>query len=259
MKNKKIIKLPELTLIFPAYNEAGNVEEAVKQAQRVLPKIAEKFEIIIVNDGSTDLTLQIAKRLAQKDKNLKILNQRNKGYGGAIKSGFRKAKFDWIFFTDCDLQFDLEELEKFVPYHKDNELILGFRKNRAEGKKRRILANLLKIWNYVLLGFPKKIKDIDCAFKLFNKNVLKTVEPLISDGALISTEFLIKAHNSGFRYTQIGVKHYKRHSGVPTGSSIKVILRAILDTFILMYNLRRGNLNYKISSVKTTKFASILR
>lgn len=258
MKNKTI-KLPELSLVFPAYNEAGNVEEAVKQAQRVLPKIAKEYEIIVVNDGSKDLTLQIAKRLALKDKHIKIVNQKNKGYGGAIKSGFRKAKYDWIFFTDCDLQFDLEELEKFIPFHKDYELILGYRIKRAEGKNRKVLANLLKIWNSVLLGFPKDIKDIDCAFKLFNKNVLKSVEPLISDGALVSTEFLLKAYYAGFKYTQIGVHHFKRHSGTPTGSNLKVIFKAVVDTFILKYQLRNMAVKTEISSVKTPKIASILR
>lgn len=248
---KKIThKLPELSLIYPAYNEAGNIEEAIRQAQKVLPKIAKKFEIIVVNDGSKDLTLQIVKRIAEKDKNITVVNQRNKGYGGAIKSGFKKAKYEWLFFTDSDLQFDLEEIENFVPYHEDYQLILGFRKNRAEGKKRKLLADMLKIWNYTILGFPREIKDIDCAFKLFNQKVLKTIQPINSNGAMVSTEFLLKAHLAGFKYKQIGVTHYQRNIGNPTGSNLKVIFKAVIDTFSLKKQILTSDFISNLKEIK---------
>src|SRR3989344_1546794 len=107
-------KLSELSVFFPAYNEAGNIEEMVKQALTVLPCVAEKFEIIVVNDGSKDSTLQIAKRLTRKYRPVRVVSQTNQGYGGALKLGFKSAKFDWIFYSDADLQFDLSELKKFI-------------------------------------------------------------------------------------------------------------------------------------------------
>lgn len=249
-------KLPELSVFFPAYNEAGNIEKVIKQAYLVLPLVAKKYEVIIINDGSKDNTKQIVQRLQKKYKNLKLVNQRNKGYGGALKRGFKESKYQWIFFTDSDLQFNMEELEKFISHTANNDLIIGYRLNRAEGWKRHILAKMLKLWNRVILNFPREIKDIDCAFKLIKKDVLKKIEPLISDGAMVSTEMLLKADRSGFRFQQIGVNHYQRTIGNPTGNNKKVIAKAVTDTFKLKLSLMKQKLsfttNYRIDfSLKT--------
>ncbi len=251
---KKQLKLPSLSLFFPAYNEAGNIEEAVRQALAVLPLVAKKYEIIVINDGSQDATGPIVERLANHYKTVRLVNQRNKGYGGALKRGFKEAKYDWIFFTDSDLQFNLQELKKLVQVAvaQDLHMVLGYRTNRAEGLKRALLARALKIWNRVLLGFPRKIKDIDCAFKLIRKDVIHTIEPLFSDGAMVSTELLLKAHQAQIDYAQVGVKHYKRQHGKPTGNSISVIFTAVRDTLLLKKSLTAS----KISSygLQTAQF-----
>jgi glycosyltransferase involved in cell wall biosynthesis len=252
----KIKKLPELSVFFPAYNEAGNIEEVIKQALFILPKIANKFEILIINDGSTDSTLQISKRLAKKFQSVRVISQENKGYGGALKKGFKEARFEWVFFTDSDLQFDISEITKFVKHVDSNDLIIGFRLERAEGWKRHLLASALKFWNRLMLGFPREINDIDCAFKLIHKKVLSEVEPLFSDGAMVSTELLLKAYRANFRFAQVGVKHYQRFIGKPTGSNTKVIAKAVVDTFYLQSQLfrqdvslwlARGNLPTRVS------------
>lgn len=235
--SKNIKKLTSISLFFPAYNEEANIVAATQQALEVLPQIATEFEIIIINDGSTDNTRKFALELEKKYKQVRLVSQRNKGYGGALKRGFKESKLDWVFFTDSDLQFDLQELKKFVKKAHKNDFVLGFRKNRAEGIKRFMLAKALKIWNRILLGFPAEIKDIDCAFKLIRKEVIRTIEPLFSDGAMISTEMLLKMYNHGFEFEQIGVKHYERQFGNPTGSNFKVILLAVRDTFILRVKL----------------------
>lgn len=226
-------KLPELSVFMPAYNEAANIEEAVKQVLAVAPRVAKKFEVIVVNDGSKDCTYQIAKRLASKHKQVRVVTQKNRGYGGALKRGFKTAKYEWVFFTDSDLQFDMEELASLVEFTDDYELILGYRKNRAEGKKRALIAKALKVWNKVFLNFPLRIKDIDCAFKLIHKRVLTQVGEIYSDGAMVSTELLLKAYRSGVTFKQVGVTHYKRRAGSPTGNNFKVIMKAVRDTFTL--------------------------
>jgi glycosyltransferase involved in cell wall biosynthesis len=246
--SKQINKLSSLSIFFPAYNEAGNIQEAVKQALKVAPDVARKYEVLIVNDGSTDATLSIAKRLAKRYKSVRVINQRNKGYGGALKRGFKEAKFDWIFFTDIDLQFDIMELKKFIKYIQHNQLVIGFRLNRAEGFKRYLLAKLLKLWNIILLGFPRSITDIDCAFKLIHKTVLLKTQPLISDGTMISSELLLKAYMADFNIKQIGVRHYQRFIGSPTGSNLKVIIKAVRDTFILKVCLFKQRLSKKMAN-----------
>ncbi|NCN50883.1 MAG: glycosyltransferase family 2 protein [Candidatus Pacebacteria bacterium] len=235
MKNKQL--LPSLSLFYPAYNEAGNIEEAVKQALQVLPTVAKKFEIIVINDGSKDATLTISKRLAKRYAPVRVITQKNRGYGGALKRGFKTAKYEWIFFTDSDLQFDLSELQRFIPHTRNNKIVIGYRKQRAEGKNRQMLATMLKIWSKVILGFPSGVKDIDCAFKLIHKSVLNTVGELKSDGAMVSTEFLLKTHLAGFTIKQLGVTHQLRMHGTQTGNNPMVIAKAIKDTFVLKQSL----------------------
>jgi glycosyltransferase involved in cell wall biosynthesis len=243
MKKATTGKLSSLSLFFPAYNEEANITSAVIRALRVLPTVAEEFEVIIINDGSTDHTRAIANELARKYRQVRVIHQRNKGYGGAVKRGFKEVRYDWVFFTDSDLQFDLDELSKLVDHANDSQVILGYRQNRAEGLRRSLLASALKVWNWLLLGFPQNIKDIDCAFKLIRKEVVRTIEPLFSNGAMVSTELLLKIHAAGFTYTQVGVSHYPRLYGSSTGSNLRVILKAVVDTFILRRQIAEGRLN----------------
>ena len=238
-------KLNSLSIFLPAYNEAANISEAIYQAIGVAEKISEKYEVLVINDGSQDATKFIAERVAKKEHHVRVITQRNVGYGGALKRGFEESQYEWIFFTDSDLQFDMNELQKYVKYTTQNQMILGYRKTRAEGLKRKLLANALKVWNLLLLNFPKDIKDIDCAFKLIHSQVVKTISPLHSDGAMISTELLLKATKQGFSYKQVGVKHFIRRAGNPTGSSIKVIFKAIKDTFSLRKMIRTEKKQYR--------------
>ncbi len=231
----------ELSLFFPAFNEEDNIKKSVKQALSVLPKIADKFEIIIVNDGSTDKTLKIAKQLERQYEQVRVVSQQNKGYGGALKLGFEMAKYEWIFFTDADLQFNLKEIKKLTKFCSKSQLIIGYRKNRAEGWKRQFLALALKYWNWLLLSFPLSIRDADCAFKLIKRQVIEEISPLMCDGAMISTELLLKAKMTGFEMVQVPVSHYPRKYGNPTGNNLSVIIRAIRETIALQKLLLFGH------------------
>lgn len=244
-------KLKELSIFFPLLNEEKNLITLVKQALEVLPQVADKYEIVLINDGSTDGTQEIAVLLSRTYDNVRAVYQENRGYGGAVKRGFKEAKYEWIFFSDGDLQFDLNDLRKFIPHTVSNQLVIGYRKNRAEGTLRHFLALALRIWNKILLNFPISIKDIDCAFKLINRTIIQKVGELESDGAMLSTEFLLKAHRAGFKIKQVGVNHYKRQFGVATGNNMKVILRAIKDTFVLIYVLYIKSFIKFIKSRKT--------
>lgn len=235
MRNKK---LSSLSVFFPAYNEQGNIAEAIRQALKAIPKVAKKYEIIVVNDGSTDKTKQEALKMAARYPNIvRVVSQKNKGYGGALKRGFAESRYDWIFFTDADLQFDLKEIKKLLKPAQTVDLVLGYRLKRADGRKRILLAKMLKVWNRVWFNYPLEIKDTDCAFKLIRRHVMKSIEPFISDGAMISTELILKAKYAGFVWHQVGVSHYNRLSGRPTGSNWRVIWRAVKDTVVLYQGL----------------------
>ncbi len=252
--SKPTLKLKGLSVFFPLYNEEANVEKLVAESLKVFPKVAEKFEIVLVNDGSKDKTREIAKKLEAKYPSVRLVSQRNKGYGGAVKRGFKEAKYDWVFFSDGDLQFDLNEITKFIPFAKNNDLVIGYRKVRAEGFKRKLLADTLKVWNRIFLGFPRSIRDIDCAFKLIRKEVIVAASPLVSDGAMVTTEFLLKSYRNGYKFKQIGVNHYKRQFGSSTGSNLKVIFKAVRDTFILSYLLAKESMP-KFGLTKQAKLA----
>lgn len=231
--------LKELSLFFPAYNEEGNLSQTVEKAIPVLRKVAEKFEIIIVNDGSKDKTGEVAKKLQQKYSFIRIItHDPNRGYGAALKSGFYNSKFEWIVFTDSDGQFDFSEVTKFIEKQKETgaDLVIGYYLKRAVPFY-RILGS--KVWELaVWLLFGLKVKDTDCAFKFFRKKVVEEIPKLEAErGPFISSEFLIKAKRAGFRIAEVGVHHYPRKEGAQTGSSLKVILSGLKDLLLLRQKL----------------------
>lgn len=245
-------KLSSISVFFPCYNEEDNLPKLLDQALKIVPKYAEKYEIIVINDGSTDTTENVANSYASKYSEIRVISQENQGYGGAVNTGLRAAKYDWVFFTDADLQFNLEDLSMFVQKSLEgkDDLIIGYRKNRAEGFRRSVMANGMKLWNRFWLGFPANIKDIDCAFKLIKRDVVLSTLPLQSRGNLVSTEFLLKAYKSGFKMAQIGVTHYPRQAGKSNCGGLKDVLKVITETYMLLVALRNPVISGILSSSK---------
>ena len=215
-------KLSSLSVFFPCFNEEKNIPLFIKEALDYLPQIATKFELIIVDDGSSDNTKKISEELVKKYSQVRLISHtENKGYGAALRTGLEAAKYDWVFFTDGDLQFRLKQLTAFIPYTMKHHVIIGYRENRADGKFRAFNAWLFKV--YINLLFRVGVKDIDCAFKLFHRPTLQSLH-LESTGAFTSSEILYKLKKQGEVFIQLPVKHSKRRHGSPTGNNIKVII-----------------------------------
>jgi dolichol-phosphate mannosyltransferase len=234
-------KLPELSIFFPFWNEEKNIEEVVTKAIPVAEKVADKWEILMINDGSSDQTEQIAKRLAENNKNVRLISHYpNRGYGAALIEGFTNSKYDIVVFNDGDGQFDFSEVSEFIEKISHADVVIGFRKKRNDTNlsKRLLLMNLLKIWDLILFHFY--FRDIDCGFKMFTRNAIEKLTPLRSEGAMITTEILAKAKKKKLKIKQVGVNHYPRLHGHQTGANFPVILRAILESFILWYDLHYG-------------------
>lgn len=226
------MQVDKLSVFFPAHNEENNIAATVNSALEILPKVTKEFEIIVVNDASTDNTKKIIEEIAAKNPTVKIVNiRKNLGYGLAIKTGLYSARFPLILFTDSDGQFDFGEIEKFLGKISGADLVIGFRIRRVEGIWRKLNATGWKFLNFLLFGL--NVRDIDCGFKLIKKGVLKKIPKLESDGATISAELLVKAKRYGFKISEVPVSHFRRKAGKPTGANLGVIAKAFLELFKL--------------------------
>lgn len=229
-------RLPQISIFFPCYNEEANVERTTRNAVEAAQKFADEFEIIIVNDGSKDRTAEIAERLVKEIPGVRAVhNNPNLGYGGAVARGLRESRMQWIFFTDGDGQFDMNEIEKLVELLNRCDFAVGYRIKRADSALRKLNAFC---WGALVRAlFGMKVRDIDCAFKLLPKSLIDGIE-LKSRGALISTELLARAKYRGLRIAEVGIHHYPRTAGQQTGANLKVILRAFKELFKLRKDIR---------------------
>ncbi len=226
---------PRLTFFFPAYNEEENVERTVQLAlEKIGPMVDGSLEVLIVDDGSTDRTPQLADSLAGADSRVRVHHQPNRGYGGALKAGFENARGELIGFSDGDLQFDPGEMQRLLDRLADTsrpvDAVIGFRIKRRDPFHRLFIA---KTYNTIVsVAFGLRVRDIDCAMKLFRREVFDGLR-LDADGPFLSAELLIKLRARGVRMAQVGVNHYPRAAGTNTGASFTKILRTFRDLAVL--------------------------
>src|SRR5450432_2495802 len=225
-----------LSVIFPAFNEEANIRRTVESARLVLPKLAQTWEIILVNDGSEDETSSLCDELAEQYAEVRAIHHTdNRGYGAALKSGILAARHDYIFFTDSDGQFDLQELENLVEWAGHYEIVTGYRAKRQDPPHRLINAWGWRTLVRMVLGV--KVRDIDCAFKIFQRSVFDRVQ-IRSVGAMVNTEILAQAMSFGMRIHEVKVSHFPRRYGKPSGADIHVIIKAFRELFRLWRQLR---------------------
>jgi len=233
-------KLAELSLFLPAYNEEGAIEQTINKADAILRQVAKKYEILVINDGSSDKTENIVKEIIKRNPRVRIITHSpNKGYGGALKTGLYKSRYEYVSFIDADGQFDFAEISKFLPYLKENDLVIGYRSKRADSPLRLCIARLLKLWNFVWFGFY--VKDADCGFKVIKRKVIKDIPRLSTESAITETEFLIRAKKKGFKFKEVPVNHYPRTTGQSTGGDFKIIFKAARETLKLWWVLKITN------------------
>lgn len=224
------------SLVLPAHNEAENIEPVVKHALEVLPGFFDSFEIIVVNDGSRDNTGEIIDRLASEDQQVRAIHhKKNRGYGGALTSGFEASTGDHVMFMDSDRQFNIADIARLYPFISTHEIVAGFRMMRQDELHRRVFAEIFNLVVRVLFGVH--LRDIDCAFKVFDGNLIRSLQ-LSSPGALINTEIQAKARRQGARIQQVGVRHFPRIAGEATGGNPRVIARAMKETVVLWWKMR---------------------
>jgi glycosyltransferase involved in cell wall biosynthesis len=224
-------RVPRLSYFFPAHNEEANLAGLVEEALATLPTLAETFEVIAVDDGSRDRTPVIADELAAAHPGIvrAVHHEVNLGYGAALRSGFGAARYELIAFTDGDRQFhvaDIGRLTARLAAGDAPDVVAGFRIKRADPLIRTVYAKTYRLANRIFFGL--RVTDVDCACKLFRREALDGLR-VESGGAFFSAELLIKLEAAGRSVVEVGVPHYPRTAGSPTGAKPQVILRAVRD------------------------------
>jgi len=227
-----------LSVFFPCYNEAGNIERVVARSVELLDELVADWEIIIVDDGSGDATGQIADRLAAGDQHIRVVHhERNCGYGMALRSGFAAATRPYVFYTDGDGQFDIADLRKLLERLGEADIINGYRTHRQDSLVRRLNG---ACWGWLVQRVLRfRCRDVDSAFKLYRREIFDRIE-LKSAGALIDAEILARAVREGYTITSVPVRHLPRRTGRQTGARIAVILRAFKELLVLRRDILKS-------------------
>ena len=232
-------RVPRLSYFFPAHNEEANLRPLVDEAMAALPALADEWEIVIVDDGSRDATPAMADELAASHPGLvrAVHHPTNRGYGAALRTGLGAARHELVAFTDGDRQFrvaDLGRLTSRLAEADRPDVVVGYRIRRADPLVRTVYARLYRLANRIFFGL--RVRDVDCACKLFRREALAGVRSE-SGGAFFSAELLIKLRAVGRDVAEVGVPHYPRTAGSPTGAKPSVVLRAVRDFWALRLRL----------------------
>jgi glycosyltransferase involved in cell wall biosynthesis len=217
-----------ISVVLPAHNEEAVIAATVTRCVEVLAAVAPDYEIVVVDDGSRDRTGAIADELAASNPRIRVVHNRpNRGYGGALISGFQAATKQLTFFMDADGQFDIADIARLIPYREQGyRVVLGYRKRRQDG-----FLRLMNAWGWKLLVsalFGLRVRDIDCAFKLYDTSLVRVFD-VQSEGAMVNTEMLTKLKKLGIPFVQVPVRHLPRVHGTASGANLKVIVRAFRE------------------------------
>jgi glycosyltransferase involved in cell wall biosynthesis len=216
-----------LSLCMPAFNEEEVIEDTIDAAVTVLAELVQHFEVVVVDDGSRDRTAEVIARYAARDPRVRLIRHpKNRGYGGAVTTGLKAARHDFIMFSDSDGQFSFLDLAQLLIRKEGCDIVIGYRYKRADHWVRRVNGWGWTRLIHLLLGVP--LHDLDCAFKLFPRQVIEQME-LTIDGQAINAQMMAQCVRGHLRIRQTPVRHYPRYSGVPTGAARKVIVRAFYE------------------------------
>ena len=221
-----------LSVFFPTFNEEENIATSIQNALTVLTKeltggTLAAFEVVVVDDGSTDHTRDIVRKMAMSEPRIRLVEHTaNQGHGAAIETGLRSGAYEYVFFTDADLQFDITELSAFINATTEADVVIGYRLKRQDPFMRLVNS---KVWNFLTrtcLGL--RVKDTNCAFKLFKKSVIQDIA-ITSGGAMTTIELLYHLQKRGVKILELPVTHYCRVAGSPTGAKLSTVWRALSE------------------------------
>jgi glycosyltransferase involved in cell wall biosynthesis len=239
-------KPPGLSVFFPAYNDSGTIASMVIRAVQAAAALTPDYEVIVVNDGSADATAEIADELARTYPHVRVIHHpKNRGYGGALQTGFRSATKDLIFYTDGDAQYDPGEMAALWPQMSaDADMVNGYKISRSDPLHRIIIGRLYH--HIVSLMFGLTVRDVDCDFRLMRRSIFDRIQ-LQKTSGVICLEMMKKIEDAGYRIVEVPVHHYHRAFGKSQFFNFRRIFKTGVDVFRLWFVLvilrqhRRGS------------------
>lgn len=227
--------LKNVSVVIPAYNEEALIKTAVVSIGSGIRPFVSQYELIVIDDGSTDATLDIVRRCADEDQRIKVIyHGSNIGKGAALIDGFKQAKMEWILFSDADMQIDISHIGEFLSYADEYDVMIGYRTIRSDSLVRRMMSKVYGRAASALLGL--RVRDAHCPFKLFRRDVINGIT-LNSQGFIIDTELLCRIRNAGYSVKELPVTSRARAQGSSALSFRHVGM--ILREFIALVRDRR--------------------
>ena len=222
--------------LFPAFNDEGSIAALVRDALDLLPTLTSDYQVLIINDGSTDRTGQIIDELAAAHPQVRAIHHdRNRGYGGALQTGFKESEKELVFYTDGDGQYDVNELTRLLPLMTEGVgIVAGYKANRADGRVRELLGGTYNRLARLLFRLP--IRDVDCDFRLIRRNLLQELNGLANSGA-VCVELVHELRARGAVFAEVEVNHYPRLHGRSQFMTPARVMRTLYDFCVLWLKL----------------------
>jgi glycosyltransferase involved in cell wall biosynthesis len=233
-------RLSGFSLVLPCHNEAENLRWLLPHIAEVLPGLAEQWEVVLVDDGSSDGSGDVARSIAAElGFSLQVIRHEQKsGYGVTVADGLRATRLDYSAFTDADGQFEVADFARLIPLLATADFVGGWRETREDAAMRSVVSGVFNFLLRVLYGL--RVRDVDCAMKVMRTDFLRRID-IESRSALMNAELYIKAKRLGLRVAQVGVPHHPRQLGVRSGARPRAIARAIKELVLFRIRLaRRG-------------------
>ena len=225
--------LGSISIFFPAFNDEQTIGELVQNALAILPRFTDDYEVLVINDGSTDGTASLLDNLSKQDPHVRpVHHEANRGYGGALQSGFANATKEFVFYTDGDGQYDVRELELLLPLMKPGiDVVNGYKSKRADSLHRVIIGKIYNRTARLLFRLP--IRDVDCDFRLIRREAIQHIGEISTSGAAC-LEMIRKLKANGAVFAEVEVNHYPRLYGHSEFFTFKSLMRTAYDFFGLL-------------------------
>ncbi len=229
-------KIKSISIVFPLYKDKGSVKKMIFKSYKLLKKLNTKSEIVIVDDGCPQRSGYYAKEISKKIKNVNIIfHEKNLGYGAAIKTGLKNCRYQWIFQTDGDAEYDVNDLLKLLKKTDVSDLVVTYRLKKKYKTSRIVIS---WIYNVILRAlFHTNFKDISTGSRLIKKSILKKIN-LISNSPFLGAELAIKSKYKGFKVSEVGIHTYPRTFGTGSSVSLKNILLTIKEMLELFVKIK---------------------